>query len=77
MAECLDVLGVPANNRVLRIESARANTDADNRPVPARKRLSHRCVYPAQLVLVLAPACVAAPITNLVAFEVGYFVKAI
>jgi len=69
--------GSPANNRVLRMERAIANTDGDNRSVPARKRLSHRCVYAAQLILALAPTCVAAPITNLVAFEVGYFIKAI
>jgi hypothetical protein len=77
VAECLDIVGAPANNLVLRMESAIANTDGDNRSVPARKRLSPRCVYAAQLVLALAPACVAAPITNLVAFEVGYFIKAI
>jgi hypothetical protein len=76
-AGCLDILGSPANDRVFRMESEIANTDGDNRSATARTQLSHRCVCPAQLILVLAPACVAAPITNLVAFEVSYFIKAI
>ena len=47
----------------------------DNRSVTTRKRLCQRSDYLARLILVLSPTCVAASITNFVAFKVGNFIE--